>query len=1001
MNDIVKKLFVFCLVSLFPVLVFAQDSGGSLSFAPPVGDYSMQFLENVFGQVDGTLYGTGSQIMGTIFGVFNSAVMALGGIVIMYTLLVSTMNTAQEGQLLGQKWSSIWIPIRSTIGLALLIPKASGYCMMQIFIMWIVVQGVGAADKVWNSALDYLARGGSIVQPNMDPGVSINGDDGAISDGATVMLAGQVCMGALQQILTNQRESYVDSESKNAGPCSGTPSDTMSTFCQTAVPDFINSFNAVATQNVPLDTLLTQNSFSTTMPNFPTSNPYSVLNGICGTVTWNNFVTSSLQGQGSQDSKPSSWEGMADNLASSGLTLGTGNLQTVAMSRAIAVQQMYQELSLVAREMVNNMPGLNTDTSDTTTTATPVSKVAMQPYGVPLTSSNAVCTAQSQSDCIDWGTPVTASQAPLLSGIEYQGAISNYNAIMKPALTLLAQAQASDSEKQSKDFINTAESQGWIMAGSYFFDLAQLNINAQQYSDITDSTSGLSSSAFSPQSLTEAFGDNRQCQGAYQNLCTWLQGNNSDIKQIISVINGTGLLPTTLSKPAAKGGIIGDLNANNPPVATSEPAASTVYGYIENASILQLPGQPGQTGPSFGMNLNVDLGGSSTSLQDINLDCFGKIMGVCLGSSIVEGIYNNVIVDLLNALLAYVMTLIMAVIQAFLMIPLVAVSLIFQKGVSYITSAGVDPIVGLSNMGVYYINFSNDLVVYVLGIVGIISATGVGTLFLALLALIMPIFLAWLGIMVTVGFITAYYIPFVPYMIFTFGSIAWLMAVIEAMVAGPIIALGVTHPEGNEAFGKGEQAIMLILNVFLRPSMMVIGFIGGIILSYVSVWILNSGFGHVASIMSGSADSLVSVNVSTSSTSSATDAANQISSTGYSSWAGIYASFFSLLMYTALYLIVVQKSFTLITLLPDKILRWIGGQPESIGAETAQWGEEAKSQVKEAGGSTQDAGGQAAGKLAGGAAKGVKKIKDKFSGGSKGGVSAGQSADSTKSDSSE
>ncbi len=51
--------------------------------------------------------------------------------------------------------------IRSTLGLALLIPKASGYCLMQIFVMWVVVQGVGAADKIWEAALGYLNRGGA------------------------------------------------------------------------------------------------------------------------------------------------------------------------------------------------------------------------------------------------------------------------------------------------------------------------------------------------------------------------------------------------------------------------------------------------------------------------------------------------------------------------------------------------------------------------------------------------------------------------------------------------------------------------------------------------------------------------------------------------------------------------------------------------------------------------------------------------------------------------
>lgn len=60
-----------------------------------------------------------------------------------------------------------------------------------------------------------------------------------------------------------------------------------------------------------------------------------------------------------------------------------------------------------------------------------------------------------------------------------------------------------------------------------------------------------------------------------------------------------------------------------------------------------------------------------------------------------------------------------------------------------------------------------------------------------------------------------------------------------------------------------------------------------------------------------------------------------------------------------MYLIVVQKSFNLIGILPDKVLRWIGGQPESIGQETMQWGDEAKAKVEKAGEATHQAVGQA------------------------------------------
>ena len=74
---------------------------------------------------------------------------------------------------------------------------------------------------------------------------------------------------------------------------------------------------------------------------------------------------------------------------------------------------------------------------------------------------------------------------------------------------------------------------------------------------------------------------------------------------------------------------------------------------------------------------------------------------------------------------------------------------------------------------------------------------------------------------------------------------------------------------------------------------------------------------------------------------------------GYTDWAGIYAYFFSILIYTSIYLTVVQKSFSLIALLPDQVLRWIGGAPESAGKESSEWGKDTKGEIDKAGKSTQ------------------------------------------------
>ncbi len=120
-----------------------------------------------------------------------------------------------------------------------------------------------------------------------------------------------------------------------------------------------------------------------------------------------------------------------------------------------------------------------------------------------------------------------------------------------------------------------------------------------------------------------------------------------------------------------------------------------------------------------------------------------------------------------------------------------------------------------------------------------------------------------------------------------------MIGVIESMVAAPIVAIGLMHPEGHEAFGKAEQGIMLMLNVFLRPSMMIIGLITGIMLSYVGLWLINAG---ISAAVSAVLDSLSGI--------------------GFI-WfpAGIAV------IYMTIVISLLNKVFSLIYIIPDKILR--------------------------------------------------------------------------------
>ena len=943
------KLLISGLFACFPALALAAGGLSGLNFAPPVGDYSVVFLGNIFGIVDGVLHGTGSQIMGNMFGVFNAAVLALGGIVIMYTLLVATLNTAHEGEVLGSQWSSIWIPMRSTLGLALLIPKASGYCMMQIFIMWVIVQGVGAADKVWNAALSYLNRGGVIVQAQQPPINSLNGN-AQVGTAAALILSGQVCMGGVQMALESQRQAYLALKSTGAGPCASPPAgSSMAAFCNNPVPDFLGSVNTVAVQQASQTPNSTDGShYVASMPNFAyeSTSPYLIynaLNGLCGSIEWSPVVLPSLYA------------------GTSGI-LNASERNTAQMSRAIALQQMYMDLTTVAQIIVNNNPTLNPSSSTLPPFGTlamakpPGPAFAQQQLGVPYLNSGGPCGGMNTiTNCVSWGSASTslengsaAAGAPLFSGTEFQGAMEDYSGVMLPTLSLISHAQYDTQEAAGRAFIATAESQGWMMAGSYFFNLVSLNGLNTSPPDTVDTDPGLSLGSWGD--LVTSSGSacsqtSTSSPAAVQALVALLSSSGTAsgqatcsnlLSSIITMINGNDL-----STPPLQGK---DLIPPNSSYGSSShnlingPLSATAYGYINNAIMVQLPGQPGLTPPSFSMNFNIKYSTNNMRLPTINFGCGNVktfVFTFCLGGLLGDIFYNLIMVNVFNYFILYVVQFINQMMMQFMVLPLMVVAGIFINAVKSIEFPMANPIVSLANMGVTYINQASTMwLAELILAIGALMIPWFGLFMLAMIAMALPLLAAWLSVMVSIGFVTAYYVPILPYMIFTFGSLAWLMATIEAMVAAPLVALGVSNPEGHQAFGKAEQSLMILLNVFLRPALMIIGYIAAIALSYVSIWVLNAGFATAISYINP---------VSSSSTTSTQGPIL------YTNWASLYSLFFSVLIYTTMYLTLVQKSFGLISELPDKVLRWIGGAPESRGAESAEWAGEVKGQVEKGG----------------------------------------------------
>ncbi|MEQ2334202.1 DotA/TraY family protein [Xanthomonas euvesicatoria pv. euvesicatoria] len=134
----------------------------------------MSFLRDIFGRVVDTIMsgesvdqGGADTALASGFQVFGTGILALGMLFVIYTTIKGAVDTAHDGEFLGKKMSSVWVPLRTAVGTAFLLPLASGFSLIQIAVLWIGIHGVGLADKVWVAMLDRMVETGQIGRPHL------------------------------------------------------------------------------------------------------------------------------------------------------------------------------------------------------------------------------------------------------------------------------------------------------------------------------------------------------------------------------------------------------------------------------------------------------------------------------------------------------------------------------------------------------------------------------------------------------------------------------------------------------------------------------------------------------------------------------------------------------------------------------------------------------------------------------------------------------------------
>lgn len=148
-----------------------------------------------------------------------------------------------------------------------------------------------------------------------------------------------------------------------------------------------------------------------------------------------------------------------------------------------------------------------------------------------------------------------------------------------------------------------------------------------------------------------------------------------------------------------------------------------------------------------------------------------------------------------------------------------------------------------------------------------------------------------------------FYLPAIPMILWVMGVAGWFVLLIEAVIAAPLWAASHAMPEGQGFVGQRAMAgYMVLLSLFIRPTLMLIGFLASMMLM----------------VVMGKAVQLIVIPAITS-------------ANGADGFSGLATIIGGIAILTLLMIQVAHRAYGLQTELPDKILRYIGGGGEQLG----------------------------------------------------------------------
>jgi len=179
------------------------------------------------------------------------------------------------------------------------------------------------------------------------------------------------------------------------------------------------------------------------------------------------------------------------------------------------------------------------------------------------------------------------------------------------------------------------------------------------------------------------------------------------------------------------------------------------------------------------------------------------------------------------------------------------------------------------------------------------------------------------GVGILIGFILFYVVPFLPFIYFFFAVGGWIKSIFEAMVAIPLWALAHLRIDGEGLPGNSAMnGYFLLFEIFIRPILIIFGLIAGIAIFAALVKVLNDVFYLLIVNLSGHNPEGGATTCFTDVEAAGGDNSEFIR--------GPVDEFFFTIIYTIIVYMIGMACFKLIDLIPNNILRWVGGEVSSF-----------------------------------------------------------------------